>query len=93
MDEVRVDMFITSAPSRLPASSKELWGPGRGFEEEVDQGAAAEIVALLGDLAAHRRGLFGEVEQAHDLVARKAFDAKQMAMREGEFGRFGRNAH
>jgi hypothetical protein len=25
MDEVRVDMFITSAPSRLPASSKELW--------------------------------------------------------------------
>ncbi len=24
-DEVPTDMFITSAPSRLPASSKELW--------------------------------------------------------------------
>ena len=86
-------MFITSAPSRLPASSKELWVLVEDFEEEVDQGAAAEIVALLGDLAAHGRGLFGKVEQAHDLVARKAFDAKQMAVRKGEFGRFGRNAH
>ena len=32
-------------------------GPGRGFEEEIDQGAAAEIVALLGDLAADGRRL------------------------------------
>ena len=68
-------------------------GSGRGFEEKVDQGAAAQIVALLSDLTTHRRGLFGEIEQAHNLLARKAFDAKEMAMREGEFGRFGRNAH
>ena len=62
-------------------------------EAVAREGAAAKIVALLGDLAADARGLFGKVEQAHDLVARKAFDAKQMAMREREFGRFSRNAH
>ena len=86
-------MFITSAPSRFPASSKELWVLVEELEEQIDQGAAAKIVAFFGDLAADARGLFRKVEQAHDLVARKAFDPKQMAMREGEFGRFGRNAH
>ena len=35
-------MFMTSAPSRLPASSKERLRARRGFEEEIDLGAAAQ---------------------------------------------------
>ena len=86
-------MFITSAPSRLPASSKELWVRVEASKNRLIRVRPRKIVALLGDLAADARRLFRKVEQAHDLVARKAFDPKQMAMREGEFGRFGRNAH
>ena len=64
-------------------------GPGRGFEEEIDQGAAAQIVAFLVDLPAELGGLFGQVEQRRDLGARKAFDSKQMAVRKGEGLGFG----
>ena len=68
-------------------------GPGRGLEEEIDQGAAAQIVAFLVDLAAELGGLFGKIEQRRDLGARKAFDSKKMAVRKGKFGGFGGNAH
>src|SRR4028119_901314 len=86
-EEDATDMFITSAPSRLPAISKEDWGrvegsenrlvwgraraarlgrrggaeplagdlegglgAGRGLEEQVDLGAAAQRRLLLLDL-------------------------------------------
>ncbi len=68
-------------------------GPGRGLEEEIDQGAAAQIIALLGDLPAELGGLLGEVEQGDDLAPRKAFDSKKMAVREGDVGGCGGNAH
>ena len=93
MDEVRDRHVHHVGAEPLSGELEGALGPGRGLEEQVDQGAAAQIVAFLGDLAADARRLFRKVEQAHDLVARKAFDPKQMAMREGEFGRFGRNAH
>ena len=67
--------------------------PGRGLEEEIDQSAAAKVVTLLGDLTAELGGLFGKVEQRHDLGAGKAFDPKQMTMWEREIGRCGRNDH
>jgi hypothetical protein len=59
-------MFITSAPSRLPASSNEDWvrlGAGRGFEEEIDEGAAAQRGALLLDLPRHLNRVLGHVEE------------------------------
>ena len=76
--------------------ARELEGalrPRRGLEEEIDQRAAAQIVAFLGDLAAELGGLLGEVEQGYDLVARKTFDSKKMPVREGEFGGLGGKAH
>ncbi len=68
-------------------------GPGRSLEEEIDQGAAAQIVAFLVDLPAELGGLFGKIEQRRDFGARKAFDSKKMAVRKGKVGGFGRNAH
>src|SRR5581483_3874178 len=68
-------------------------GSGRGFEEEVDEGAAAQVVALLGDLAAELDGLFREVQESDDLGARKAFDSKKMAVRKGGVGSVGRDCH
>ncbi len=76
--------------------SGELEGalrPGRGLEEKIDQGAAAEVVALLGDLAAELGGLLGKIEQRNDFAARKAFDSKKMAVGKGDGGSFGGNAH
>ena len=35
-------MFITSAPSRLPASSNEDWVRVETLEEQIDLGAAAQ---------------------------------------------------
>ena len=58
-------------------------GPGRGFEEEIDQGAAAQVVALLVDLPAELGGLFGQIEQRRDLGSGKAFNSKKMAVRKG----------
>ena len=54
-------------------------GAGRGLEEQVDQRAAAQRGALLLDLAVELDEFPGEVEQAHDVVARKPFDPQQMA--------------
>ena len=45
-DEVETDMLITSAPSRLPASSKLVRGARAVLEEQVDQRASAQQVAL-----------------------------------------------
>ena len=44
---------------------------GRGLEEQVDQRAPAQDVALLVDLAVVLGGLVGEVEQGIDLAAPK----------------------
>ena len=67
----------------LAGKLERALGPGRGFEEEIDQGAAAQIVALLGDLPAEFGGFVRKIEQRRDLVSRKAFDSKKMAMRKG----------
>jgi hypothetical protein len=67
--------------------------PGRGLEEEVDQRAAAQIVALFVDLATKLAGLLGKVEQPGDLGARKTFDSKEMAVRKGDVWGFGRECH
>ena len=62
-------------------------GAGRGLEEQVDLGAAAQGGALLVDLAVELDEFLGEVEQAGDVVGGKALDPQQMAVAEDE-GRF-----
>ena len=57
---------------------------GRGFEEQIDLGAAAQRGALLVDLAVELDILLGEVEQARDVVSGKALDAQQMPVTEDE---------
>ena len=47
-------------------------GAGRDFEEQVDLGAAAQRGALFLDLAVELDEFFGEIEQAGDVLARKA---------------------
>ena len=46
-EELPTDMLMTSAPSRLPASSKRGAGARRVLEEQVDQRAPAQQVALV----------------------------------------------
>jgi hypothetical protein len=75
------DMFIRSAPSRLPASSNEALGPGRVFEEQVDLGQAAQcgglFLALPGDFDRFVR----LIEQIVDVRLRKPLDSEQVAVR------------
>jgi len=59
-------------------------GAGRGFEEQVDQRAPAQRGGLFLDLAVELDELFGEVEQAVDLVGRQAFDPQQVTAAEDE---------
>ena len=59
-------------------------GAGRGFEEQVDLGAAAQRGALLLDLAIEIDEFLGEVEEAYDLLARKPFDPQQVSPVEDE---------
>ena len=77
-------MFMTSAPSRLPASSNEDCVRVEDLEEQVDLGAAAQRGALLLDLAVEFDEFLGEVEQAVNLFAGKPFDPQQMLLVEDE---------
>ena len=86
-------MFITSAPSRLPASSKELCVLVEASKKRLIRVRPRRSSRFLATWRLTLASLFGEVEQSHDLGARKAFDPKQMAMWEGDIGRCGRNDH
>ena len=59
-------------------------GAGRGLEEQVDLGAAAQRCALLLDLAVEIDEFLREIKQSGDFVVRKAFDPQQMALVEDE---------
>ena len=67
-------------------------GAGRGLEEQVDLGAAAQRGALLVDLAVELDEFLGEVEQAGNIGSGKALDPQQMPVTEDE-GRFRCNGH
>ena len=67
-------------------------GAGRGFEEQIDQRAAAQRGALFLDLAIEIDEFPGEVEQADDFVGGKPFDSQQMTAVEDERGLRG-NVH
>ena len=72
IEDELTDMFITSAPSRLPASSNEDWVRVEDFEEQIDLGAAAQRGALLLDLAVELDEFFGEVEETGQYPRAKA---------------------
>ena len=73
--ELPTAMFMTSAPRRFPASSKEDWVRVEDFEEEIDLGAAAKDRLLLLDLAADRHRFLGKIEERHNFGGLKPFDA------------------
>jgi hypothetical protein len=91
MDDELVDMFITSAPRRLPAFERGL-GSGRDFKKEIDLGAPAERSALLFDLAIEIDEFFGEIEETGNIRLRKSFDPQQVPPAKDKRG-FRRNGH
>ncbi len=78
MEDELVDMFITSAPRRLPASSNEDCVRVETSKNRLILGAAAQAGALFFDLTIERDEFFAEIEQARNVVAGKAFDPQQM---------------
>jgi hypothetical protein len=58
--------------------------PGRGFEEEVDEGAALEAVATLSHLPADAGGSLRQIEETEDLRPLQSFDGQEVPMREVE---------
>jgi hypothetical protein len=81
-EEDATDMFITSAPRRLPAISKEDWVRVDGLEEEVDLGAAAQgafffSICRLTSTAPRRA-----IEQRLDVQRPTALDPEKVPMGE-----------
>ena len=79
-------MFITSAPSRLPASSNEDCVRVEASKNRLICVRPRNVVALLLDLPRNLDRLVGEIEQALDLRTGEAFDAEQVAAGEGGGG-------
>jgi hypothetical protein len=79
-------MFITSAPSRLPASSKDAW-------VRVEDSKNRFIwVRPRSDLTIQFNEFFGKVEKTCNLAVRKPLDPQQMTAVEDE-GRFRGDVH
>ena len=72
-------MFITSAPSRLPASSNEAWVRVEASKNRLISVRPRSDGCLLLDLAVEVDEFFGEVEEADDVGVRKPLDPQQMA--------------
>ena len=71
-------MLITSAPSRLPASSKLVRVRVEFLEEQIDQGSAAQEIALGLPRAVEQNIALRKVEQMPDLGWIKALDRQKM---------------
>ena len=79
-EEVETDMLITSAPSRLPASSKLVRVRVEVLEEQVDQRPAAQQVALGLAGTVEQHVALGQVEQMADLGRVQALDRQQVLL-------------
>ena len=86
IDETATDMLMTSAPSRLPASSNEV----RVRVEFSKNRLITVRPRSSGELLVRRAVLLdiglGEVEQERDLVRRQPLDSQQMPVAEAEGG-------
>ncbi len=65
-------MFMTSAPSRLPASSKEDWVRVEASKNRLICVRPRSEVRLFLDLAVELDEFLGKIEEAGDVVKRKA---------------------
>ena len=65
-------MFMTSAPSRLPASSKEDWVRVEASKNRLICVRPRKVGLLLLDLPADLDRLVGQVEQRLDVARRTA---------------------
>ncbi len=84
MEDEPTDMFITSAPSRLPASSNEDCVRVEASKNRLICVRPRSVRLLLLDLAVELDEFLGQVEETDDLVARKSFDPQQVALAEDE---------
>ena len=85
-------MFMTSAPSRLPASSNEDCVRVEASKNRLISVRPRSDARFFSIWRLRSTNSLGEVEQADDLVARKPLDAQQMALAEDEGGLW-RNVH
>ena len=81
------DMFMTSAPSRLPASSNEDWVRVEASKNRLTWVRPRSEVRFLSTWRFNSTIFLGEIEEAGDFVGGKALDAQQMPVTEDE-GRF-----
>ena len=86
MEEEPTDMFMTSAPSRLPASSNEAWVRVETSKNRLISVRPRSDACFLSIWRLSSTKFLGEVEQAENLLARKPFDPQQMALVEDEGG-------
>ena len=75
-------MFITSAPSRLPASSKDACVRVEASKNRLIWVRPRSVDFLLLDLPGHVDGLVRHVQQREDVPRRQPFDAEKVAVRE-----------
>ena len=77
-------MFMTSAPSRLPASSNEDWVRVEASKNRLIWVRPRSDALLLFDLAIEVDEFLAEIQQAGDIGCGKPFDPQQMPMAEDE---------
>ena len=75
-------MFITLAPSRLPASSKLAWVRVEASKNMLIWVRPLQRVGALVGLAVERDVGLGEVEHGLDVGAGERLDAEEVAVRE-----------
>ena len=83
-DELPTAMFITSAPSRLPASSNEDCVRVEASKNRLISVRPRSEVRFFSIWRLRSTIFVGEIEQPDDLVGRKPFDPQQMAAAEDE---------
>ena len=86
------DMFMTSAPSRLPASSNEACVRVEASKKRLISVRPRSEVRFFSIWRLSSTNSSDEIEQAGDFVTRKPFDPQQMAAVENERG-FVRDVH
>ena len=91
-DEVLTDMFITSAPRRLPASSNDDWVRVEASKNRLISVRPRSEVRFFSIWRLRSTNSLGEVEQAGDFVGGKPLDSQQMTAVEDERGLRG-NVH
>ena len=78
-DDVLTDMFRTSAPSRLPASSNELWVRVEASKKRLMRVRPRSSACFFSGARFERHIVARQIEQTLDLADRKAVDAEKMA--------------